>query len=154
MELLNCSKDDFDQIIANFRDFWSTDRTFCLHHPTIINEFENTAFVLKEGNTVCAYLFGFYSQAQPVAYAHLIAVRKNYRRLGLGRKLYEHFIKCAREKHCLKLKAITRPGNLDSIAFHKKIGMELIGGGIIDDIPVVYDYAGPGEHRVVFMMDI
>lgn len=154
MELLYCTKNDFDQIIANFLDFWSSDRTFCLHHPIIINEFENTAFVFKEGNIVCAYLFGFYSQAQPVAYVHLIAVRKNYRRLGLGRKLYEHFIKCAKEKPCLKLKAITRPSNLDSIAFHKKIGMKLIGNGIIDDIPVVYDYAGPGEHRVVFMMDI
>ena len=154
MELLNCTKDDFDQIIANFHDFWNNDRTFCLHHPTIINEFENTAFVLKEGNIVCAYLFGFYSQTKPVAYAHLIAVRKNYRKLGLGRKLYEHFIKCAREKHCLKVKAITRSIDLESIAFHKKIGMELTGNDIIDGIPVVYDYAGPGEHRVVFMKDI
>jgi GNAT superfamily N-acetyltransferase len=154
MELLNCTKDDFDQIITNFIDFWSSDRTFCLHHPTIINEFENTAFVLKEGNIICAYLFGFYSQTQPIAYAHLIAVRKNYRKLGLGRKLYDHFIKCARDKHCLKVKAITRPTNLESIAFHKKIGMKLTGNGIIDGIPVVYDYAGPGEHRVVFMKNI
>lgn len=76
----------------------------------------------QEGNTVCAYLFGFYSQTQPVAYAHLIAVRKDYRKLGLGRKLYEHFIKCAREKHCLNVKATTRPINLDSISFQKKSG--------------------------------
>lgn len=80
--------------------------------------------------------------------------QENYRKLGLGRKLYEHFIKCAKEKHCLKVKAITRPINLDSIAFHKKIGMELTGNGVIDGVPVVYDYAGPGEHRVVFMKDI
>ena len=96
----------------------------------------------------------FHSQTQPVAYAHLIAVRNDYRKLGLGRKLYEHFIKCAREKHCLKVKAITRPINLDSIAFHKKIGMELTGSGVIDGVSVVYDYAGPGEHRVIFMKDV
>jgi hypothetical protein len=53
------------------------------------------------------------------------------RKLGLGRKLDEHFIKCVREKHCLKVKAITRPINLDSIAFHKKIGMELTGNVLL-----------------------
>jgi GNAT superfamily N-acetyltransferase len=82
-----------------------------------INEFGNTAFVFKEDDVVCAYLFGFYSQTQPAAYVHLIAVRNNYNRLGLGRKLYERFIECAREKHCLKTKAITKPTNLESIEF-------------------------------------
>lgn len=89
-----------------------------------------------------------------VAYAHLIAVRSNDRRLGLGRKLYAHFIKCAREKQCSKVKTITKPANLESVAFHKSIGMELTGNGIIDRIPVVLDYSEPREHRVIFMKDI
>jgi GNAT superfamily N-acetyltransferase len=154
MELLNCAKDDFDQIISNIEEFWGSDRTLHIHHPMLINEFGNTAFVFKEEDMVCAYLFGFYSQTQPVAYAHLIAVRTNYRRLGLGRKLYEHFIKCAREKDYSKVKAITKPTNLESIAFHRSIGMKLTGNGIIEGVPVVLDYSGPGEHRVIFMRDI
>jgi predicted GNAT superfamily acetyltransferase len=84
----------------------------------------------------------------------LIAVRNDHRGLSLGRKLYENFIKCARGKHCLTVKSITKPTNRESIAFHKIIGMELIGNGIIDGISAVYDYSGPGEHRVVFMRDI
>ena len=32
--------------------------------------------------------------------------------------------------------------------------MELIGNDIIDGVPVVFNYGGPGEHRVVFMKDI
>lgn len=154
MELRSCNKNDFDQIIRDIKEFWGSDRTLHIHHPMLINEFGNTAFVFKEGDTVCAYLFGFYSQTEPVAYAHIIAVRNNYRRLGLGRKLYERFIKCAREKECSRVKAITKPTNLESIAFHRRIGMELTGDGIIDGVPAVLDYSGPGEHRVVFMMDI
>lgn len=154
MELRSCNKDDFDQIIRDIKEFWGSDRTLHIHHPMLINEFGNTAFVFKEGNIVCAYLFGFYSQTEPVAYAHIIAVRNNYRRLGLGRKLYERFIKCAREKECSRVKAITSPTNLESIAFHRRIGMELIGDDIIDGVPAVLDYSGPGKHRVVFMMDI
>lgn len=84
---------------------------------------------------------------------HLIAVRNNYRKLGLGRKLYEHFIRCAREKQCSKIKAIEKPANLESIEFHKSIGMELTGNGVIDGIPVVFDYSGSGEYKVVFMKD-
>lgn len=154
MELLNCTKDDFDQIIANIQEFWGSDRTLHIHHPMLINEFGNTAFVFKEGDMVCAYLFGFYSQTEPVAYAHIIAVRNNFRRLGLGRKLYERFIKCAREKECSRVKALTSPTNFESLAFHKNMGMKLTGDNVIDGIPVVLNYAGPGEHRVVFMMDI
>lgn len=66
--------------------------------------------LFSKKDIVCAYLFGFYSQTQPVAYAHLIAVMNNYRRLGLGRKLY---VKSAKEKHCSKVKAITKPTNLN-----------------------------------------
>lgn len=83
-----------------------------LHHPTIINEFGNTAFAI------------------------------------------EHFIECAREKNCLKVKAITRPTNTDSIRFHRSIGMKLVGKDAIDGFNVVLDYAGPAEHRVLFMKEI
>lgn len=154
MEIVNCSKADFDQIITNINDFWGSDRTLHLHHPMLIYEFGNTAFVIKDGDTVCAYLFGFYSQTEPIAYTHLLAVRDNYRRQGLARKLYEHFIECARKKHCSGIKAITKPINLESIAFHKSMGMKLIGKDTIDGINVVRDHSGPGEHRVVFMKHI
>ncbi|MDW7733191.1 MAG: GNAT family N-acetyltransferase [Methanolobus sp.] len=156
MEVTNCSKDGFDQIISNITEFWGSDRTLHLHHPTIINEFGNTAFAIKDRDSglVCAYLFGFYSQTEPVAYVHLLAVRNDYRKLGLGRQLYEHFIECAGKKNCLKVKAITRPTNTDSIRFHRSIGMKLVGKDVIDGFNVVLDYAGPGEHRVVFMKEI
>lgn len=154
MELMGCSKADFDQIISNINDFWESDRTLHLHHPMLIYEFGNTAFVIKDGDTVCAYLFAFYSQTEPIAYAHLLAVRDNYRRQGLARKLYEHFIECARKKDCSGIKAITKPTNLDSIAFHTSMGMKLIGEDAIDGTNVVMDYSGPGEHRVVFMKHI
>ncbi len=154
MELVNCSTVDFAQIITNIDDFWGSDRTLHLHHPMLVHEFGNTAFVIKDADTVCAYLFGFYSQTEPTGYVHLLAVRNNYRRQGLARKLYEHFIECTRKNHYSKIKVITKPANLDSIAFHKSMGMKLIGKDAINGINVVRDYGGPGEHRVVFMKHI
>ena len=37
---------------------------------------------------------------------------------------------------------MTKPTNLESIAFHKNIGMELTGNDVIDGVPVILDYSG------------
>jgi GNAT superfamily N-acetyltransferase len=154
MEITRCTKEDFDQIITDIEDFWGSKRTLHLHTPILINEFGNTAFVIKDEGTVCAYLFGFYSQTEPLAYVNLIGVRNDYKRKGFGKLLYEHFTKLAKERNCTKIKAITSVTNLQSIKFHTSIGMKLTGDDILDGINVVLNYSGPGEHRVVFMKEI
>jgi GNAT superfamily N-acetyltransferase len=154
MEILKCTKEDFDQIITNIEEFWGSKRTLHLHHPFLINEFGNSAFVIKDGDKVCAYLFGMYSQTEPTAYCHLISVRDSYKRNGYGKILYEHFISQAKERNCTHIKAITSTGNKQSIAFHTGLGMETAGNDIVDGEKCVLNYSGPGEHRVVFKKSI
>lgn len=68
--------------------------------------------------------------------------------------MYEYFTMIAKEQGCNELKAITSPNNKISIAFHRNLGMELIGEPNADGIPVIRDYAGPGNDRVVFRKNI
>jgi GNAT superfamily N-acetyltransferase len=150
MEITLCTKADFDQILRDIVDFWGDERTLFLHHPMFVNEFGNSAFVCKEGEKVIAYLFGFISQTAPVGYIHAIGVRRSHQRKGLGRRMYDHFTEFARSNSCQELKALTSTGNATSIAFHKSIGMELVGEPNEDGIPIVRDYSGPGIDRVVF----
>ncbi|UCH50788.1 MAG: GNAT family N-acetyltransferase [Chloroflexota bacterium] len=154
MEVLKCTKSDFDQILTEFNDFWGSDRTLHLHHPMLIYEFGNSAFVIKEADKVTAYLFGFLAQTGPVGYVHLIAVRQTHRKCGYGRRLYAHFAEFARKHGCKTLKAITSASNTTSIAFHKSIGMEPIGDSNGDDISIIRDYSGPGADRVVLQMKL
>jgi len=84
----------------------------------------------------------------------LIGVRMALHQQGIGRKLYEHFIKYAKIKECSKVKAITIPGNLESINFHKKIGMVLLGEPNENCIPVIKNHLNSGEERVEFEMNI
>ena len=154
MEITLCTQADFGQIVTDYHEFWDHDRVIALHHPTVTNEFGNTAFVIREGETVIAYLFGFFSQTGPVGYVHLIAVRQGYRKQGLARKLYGHFEKIAREHGCKRLKAITSPVNTQSVAFHKSIGMMPSGTDMEGGVPVIRDYSGPGKHRVVFIKEL
>jgi len=154
MEITLCTKADFDQIITDIVDFWGDDRTLRLHHPIYLYEFGNSAYVIKEGEKVIGYLFGLLSQTSPVAYVKFVGVRPSHRNKGLGRRLYEHFIEFARTKGCTELKAITSPANTASIAFHQRLGMELLGEPNENGIPIVKNYSGPGIHRVVFHKQI
>ena len=46
------------------------------------------------------------------------------------------------------------PPDVGSIAFHQSIGMQLQGSPDKNNVKVVENYRGPGEHRVVFEMEI
>ena len=150
----HCAVADLHQIMRDYPLFWETDVARHLLHPTLVHEFGDTAFVIKDGDTIAAYLFGFYAQTGPTAYVQMVGVHPDYRRQGLARQLYEHFIDLARRHDCTALKAITSTGNSTSIAFHTSLGMQLLGQPNADGVPVVKDYGGPGVDRVVFWMEI
>ncbi len=154
MEITNCTKEDFDQILTDFGQFWDSARTVTLHHPILIYEFGNSAFVIKIESKVIAYLFGLLSQTEPVGYVQLIAVRQGHRKQGLGKMLYRHFEQYAVEHGCLRLKAITSPVNTLSINFHSNIGMLPAGDQDEPGVPIIKDYSGPGKDRVVFYKNI
>jgi GNAT superfamily N-acetyltransferase len=151
MKIEKCTIKDFNEIVSNISDFWGSDRTLHLHQSFLIYEFGDTAFVIKDKGNVIAYLFGFFSQTQDLAYVHLIGVREKYQKQGLGKMLYENFIEIAKSRNIHKIKAITKPINIKSINFHKnKIGMNLLGEPNENGINVIKNYSGINEDRVVF----
>jgi ribosomal protein S18 acetylase RimI-like enzyme len=153
-EISLCTPQDYDQILEDLSEFWDGRDTRHLHHPFLVHEFGNSAFVIRDGARVVAYLLGFISQTEPVGYVHAIAVRASARRRRLAQHLFGHFVELARSRGCRHVKAITTPSNSGSIAFHKGLGMELLGEPNADGVPVVPDYAGRGAARVVFWKSI
>ena len=138
MKIEKCTMSDFNEIIKDIVDFWGSDRTLHLHQPFLIYEFGNTAFVIKEHGQVIAYLFGFFSQTENLAYVHLLSVREKNQRQGLGLLLYENFINIAKSKGITRIKAITTASNKKSISFHKnRIGMTLLGEPNDDGLNIV-----------------
>ena len=151
-QISNCSHSDFLQILTDIEDFWGSNRTLSYHHPMFINEFGNTAFVIKVNDKVVAYLFGFVSQTAQTGYVHLIGVRQHHQKKGLGKMLYGHFMEYLRAIGVQNLKATTTPTNEKSINFHLKLGMEMTGVENDNGIKVIKDYSGAGQDRVVFKM--
>src|SRR3954447_26479126 len=92
-EIESMQKRDFDQILSELGEFWGerADEVRSIHHPLFLYEFGDTAFVVRDGEKVVAYLFGFGAHDSRTAYVHLLGVRRSYRKKGLARQLYSHF---------------------------------------------------------------
>jgi RimJ/RimL family protein N-acetyltransferase len=106
--------------------------------------------VAEQDGEIVGFLVGFRSQTHPeVAYAHYVAVSPAVRGQGLARELYSRFFEDARTRGCTAVEAITSPVNHQSMAFHQRLGFELLpGNGVVNAVPVSLDHDGPGEHRV------
>src|SRR5262249_57986174 len=91
IEISICTDQDYSQILDELHEFWGERDTRHLHHPFLIHEFGNSAFVIRNGAQVVAYLFGFLSQTEPVGYVHTVAVRVSARRRRLAQELFAHF---------------------------------------------------------------
>jgi GNAT superfamily N-acetyltransferase len=152
--VVNATRADFDQIVTHLEDFWGDHAPAHLHHISLINQFGNSAFVIREGDQVVAYIFGFLSQVEPSSWVQLVAVRKSHQGQGLGHQLYERFAEFAREHGAREVMAQTSLDNLRSVQFHKSVGMQLLGEPDERGIPVVKDRGGPGKDRIVFRMSI
>jgi GNAT superfamily N-acetyltransferase len=83
-----------------------------LHHPLFVHEFGETSLVVRDDDGgVAAYLLGLVAPRPPVGYIHLVDVREDRRRLGLGRLLYDAFESLVRSHGATSLKAIANPSN-------------------------------------------
>jgi ribosomal protein S18 acetylase RimI-like enzyme len=117
-------------------------------------DFSHTSFVFKnpEGNPI-AFLVGYISPQDPdKGYVHFIGVDPDYRKAGLGRKLYEHFAVTVEALGASRIEAVTSPLNTTSLGFHEKLGFlarESDGSFVkpTQSQPLI-DFDGNGEDRV------
>lgn len=152
------TKEDFDQIIENLDQFWGmrNDKLLYIHHPIFLYEFGDTAFVVREGDRVAAYLFGFVSQTDPqTAYGQVVACHPDYRGQGLVEALFYRFGDEARARGCTRIKVLVFPKNFRSLLFHMKMGFEADGEERDEKgIPIVRNYWGQGIDYSVLVRPI
>ena len=143
---------DYDRVLAVTDGWWGGRAVNSKLSHVYFSHFASTSFVLESDAELVGFLLGFLSQNYPdEAYIHVVGVHPDYRRLGLGRRLYERFLIAARMHGRDWVRSIALPDDRVSIAFHRSLGFEpLRGDVVIDDVPVWLDYAGEGGHRIVF----
>ena len=119
--------------------FWDTD-TRALHHPVWFHQFGGFgAVAMTSAGDDVGYVLGVVT-ADRLAYLHLLAVREDRRRSGMGARLCRWFDDLAVATGARVVQAVTRPENTAALAFHTALGAST---------HLSRDHAGPGEDRVV-----
>ncbi len=127
------------RLLAAHDRFWDVD-TRPLHHPVWFDQFGGFGTLARSaaGEDV-GYLLGVVT-ADRLAYLHLLAVRDDRRRTGLGRRLVAWFDDLARDTGARVVQAVARPENTAAVALHTALGASA---------HLARDRTGPGEHRLV-----
>ncbi len=153
MKLRQIKESDYDQIIGELDNWWGGRHMSDMLPRLFFRHFSDTGFAAEEKGRVIAFIIGFLSQASPDhSYVHFTGIHPDFRKTGLGRRLYEAFFDAAKLRGCKTVQLVTSPVNKNSIAFHTHIGFRIKEGDcMMDGIPVHKNYDGPGEDRVVFI---
>ena len=127
------------RLLAAHDRFWDVD-TRPLHHPVWFDQFGGFGTLARsaDGEDV-GYVLGVVT-ADRLAYLHLLAVRDDHRRSGLGSRLCRWFDELATSTGARVVQAVTRPDNDAALAFHQALGASE---------HLSRDHAGPGADRVV-----
>lgn len=150
LELRRIRESDAEPVREALSRWWGGRDLSHLAIPLFFRHFRDTSLILEDGRGIAGFLIGFVSQAEPEeGYIHLVGVQPGRRQRGLARWLYEAFFEEVRGRGCTTVSCVTSPGNGASISFHRHMGFEPEGEGNSGGLPVIRDYAGPGEDRVL-----
>jgi GNAT superfamily N-acetyltransferase len=148
--------EDYDAI-TRCVDTWSRGRFLRAALPrSFFQHFANTSLVLLEDGEIAGVLVGFQSQTHAAtAYIHFVAIAPGSRRRGHGRLLYQRFFDLVAQLGCVEVQSIAPPFNSGLIAFHRQLDFDVVdAGGFACGIAVCPDYAGRGQHRVLFRKNL
>lgn len=154
MLIRNIESEDFEKISPILREWWGG-RDIAISR-LFFDHFQNTSFVIESDHKIIGFLIGFLSQSkQQEAYIHFAGVDPTFRKRGVANILYNLFFEEVQKQNVHKIKCITSIVNKSSIAFHTKIGFNIVPGDkVIDGISVHSNYGGEGIDRVLFLKEI
>jgi ribosomal protein S18 acetylase RimI-like enzyme len=156
MEIRHAEPEDYKAVIGVVNEWWGGRQMATMLPKLFFVHFKPTSFVAEQEGKIRGFVCGFVSQTNPTqAYIHFLGVDPDYRKDGLGRKLYEQFFEAARSRGCTEALCITSPVNKTSIAFHRRMGFEILPGNTeVDGIAATADYDGRGEARILFRREL
>jgi GNAT superfamily N-acetyltransferase len=150
---------DYARIVEVLDEWWGGRKVRALLPRLWFQHFTGTSWVVEAPDgRLGGFIVAIISQDDPrTGYAHMIATDPNWRRTGIGRRLYERVFDDLRDRGVTRIAAVAWPADRAAVAFHTALGFG------IDDGPgtqrlygtAAYpDYDGYGEERVVFSRTI
>ena len=153
------TEDDHARIVGLVDEWWGGRRMRALLPRLWVQHFAGTSWIAEdESGRLAGFIVAFISQDDPTTgYVHMVAADPNRRRGGVGRALYDQVFGDLRPRGVRRVKAVTWPGNRQSVSFHRSIGFRVDDGPGTQNLygtPAYADYDGEGDDRVVFTRDL
>lgn len=153
------TEEDHARIVGLVDEWWGGRRMRALLPRLWFQHFASTSWIAEaDDGRLAGFVVAFISQDDPTTgYVHMIAADPNRRRAGIGRVLYETVFGDLASRGVRRVKAVTWPGNRQSVAFHRSIGFRIDDGPGTQNLygtPAYPDYDGDGDDRVVFTRDL
>ncbi|WP_022663693.1 GNAT family N-acetyltransferase [Desulfospira joergensenii] len=147
---------DHQRVISVMPDWWDGRDLRSMLPKVFFVHFCSNSFVVEASDQLIGFLVGFMSQTdENVGYIHFAGVHPQFRKEGIGRKLYNQFFKQCELKNRTIIRACTSPVNKLSITFHQRMGFIIeAGDGEIDGIPVTSNYLEINNPKVLFRREI
>ncbi|MCG8619200.1 MAG: GNAT family N-acetyltransferase [Desulfobacterales bacterium] len=152
----NTAPEDHEKVINVMPEWWNgRDLTSAVHKIFFIH-FCNTSFIAERDDKLIGFLVAFFSQTDnDLGYIHFAGVHPEYRKDGIGRRLYASFFDLCRVNGRSVVKCCTSPVNKLSIAFHRHMGFDLeAGDDFVDGFPVTVGFLGKKEPMVLFRKEV
>jgi GNAT superfamily N-acetyltransferase len=146
---------DYARIVEVVDEWWGGRRMRALLPRLWFQHFTGTSWILEaRDGRLAGFIVAFISQDDPATgYVHMVGTDPNWRRGGIGRRLYEQVFEDLRRRSVSRVRAVTWPGDRASVAFHEALGFRIDDGPGTQRLygtPAYPDYDGYGEERVVF----
>ncbi|MRR56682.1 MAG: GNAT family N-acetyltransferase [Deltaproteobacteria bacterium] len=152
VSIRQATPEDYPRVIEVVDNWWGGRHMADMLPKLFFVHFRPTCFVAESRRMLQGFLVGFVSQTFPdEAYIHFVGVHPDYRDQDLGRTLYDHFFASVVKSGVGRVQCVTSPVNKGSIAFHLRMGFQMVPGDkVIDGIRIFSNYDGMGEDRVLF----
>lgn len=153
MEIRSVKGSDYYVISPLINEWWGGRNMSAMLPKLFFDHFTQTSFIAEKDGKLVGFLIGFLSQTHSnEAYIHFVGVHPEYRKLNIGKDLYNNFFNVVKQYNRRIVRCVTSPVNKVSIAYHIKMGFEIEDGDrIVDGLSINTDYDGLKQNRVLFI---
>lgn len=155
MQYRNIKESDYEYVIERLNSWWGGRNMADMLPRLFFTYFPDSSFICLDQDRIVGFLVGFVSDAvKDTGYVHFVGVDPDFRRSNIAKTLYSHFFQYCIGKGVGSVKCVTSPVNADSIAFHQHLGFRASDYDANGNPVPVFNYDGPGEHRVLFKLQM
>ncbi|GHT78479.1 N-acetyltransferase [Bacteroidia bacterium] len=134
MEIVDLIIEDIPQLAILYKSFWNENSNI----DKMKNEFnklkQNNSYIIlcaKENNILIGSVMGIiceelYGDCKPFMIVENMIIDNNYRRKGIGKKIFMELEKRGKEKECTQIILVTETNRKDACNFYESVGFDPI----------------------------